>query len=286
MLEIAGISSDTEKYEESYGQWRKYNKDAKNTFHILPSGLKEYLPYFDGKAMNLYLFYCLHSKNETGETWYSTKRCAEELGVTSRSINNWNVILEDIGLILRASNNKKSVSTFLLPLSDYVVKEKENIFEFIKKYKENDYKKKTDGKLVCIINLFQWRKNPETDNYDVPYNVIYLGFERKHHYEKMNKTFVVRKHVLIGEDVVEQKLESTNNDFKNKDVYRIDSVEKVRNIFDDEGLEIQEQEGIVFGNLAVSSAINLKREAQEEVIKLLNLICENRERLEEVYVIE
>ncbi|MEB7735296.1 hypothetical protein [Mammaliicoccus sciuri] len=285
MIEIAGLSNgNNKKYGDSYGQWRDYNKDAKNTFHILPSGIKKYLPYFDGKAMNLYLFYCLNSRNDTGESWYSTKKCAEELEVTVRSINNWNTILEDIGLIVRAANNHTSKSTFLLPLSSYVVKEDEiGVTDFVRDYNQNNYKRITDGKLVSVINLFQWRKNSETKFYDVPYNIICLGFERTHYYDRAQKDFTVRKFVLLGENNINQEIDFKSSEFT-KNVYRIDSGDNIKTIFREKNVTLDQD--VVIGNMAISSNINLKDEFKKEVLELLDVICENRDKLEEVDIVE
>lgn len=285
MIKIAGLkNTKTKEYGDSYGQWRKYNKDAQNTFHILPSGIKKYLPYFDGKAMNLYLFYCLHSRNETGESWYSTKRCAEELGVTVRSINNWNTILEDIGLIVRAANNHTSKSTFLLPLSNYVVKEDETaVADFVKNYQEDTYKRSTDGELVSVINLFQWRKNSETKAYDEPYNVLCLAFERTHYYESADKEFKVLKFVLIGENVMDQSINFKSNEFV-ESVYMINDGEDIKRIFREGNVTLNSD--VIYANMAVTSNINLKTPWKPEVLELLEEIYENREKLGEVDKIE
>lgn len=285
MIELAGLSnSNNKKYGDSYGQWRDYNKDAKNTFHILPSGIKKYLPYFDGKAMNLYLFYCLNSRNDTGESWYSTKKCAEELGVTVRSINNWNTILEKIGLIVRAANNHTTKSTFLLPLSNYVIKEDETaVADFVRSYQENDYKRITDGKLVSVINLFQWRKNNDTKGYDEPYNVLCLGFERTHYYEQADKEFTVRKFVLLGENNIDQNIKFKSSEFT-KSAYRIDAGENIKTIFREGNVTLNKD--VVFANMAINSSINLKDEWKKDVLELFDAICENRDKLEEVDMVE
>lgn len=284
MIEIAGLSnSNKKKYGDSYGEWRNYNKDAQNTFHILPSGIKKYLPYFDGKAMNLYLFYCLNSRNETGESWYSTRKCADELGVTVRSVNNWNTILEKIGLIVRASNNHATKSTFLLPLSSYVVKDEDtSIADYVRNYQGNDYKKITDGELVSVINLFQWRKNSETKVYDEPYNVLCLSFERKHYYEHADKEFTVRKFVLLGENIVNQDLGFKSNDFS-KSAYMINDGTDIKTIFRDEKITLDK---VVFASMAINSSINLKDVWKKDVLELLDAICESRDKLEEVDKVE
>lgn len=283
MIEIAGLSNNTKKrYGDSYGQWRNYNKGSKNTFHILPSGISNYLPYFSGKAMNLYLFYCLNSNNDTGESWYSTKTCSKKLQVTERSINNWNMTLEDIGLIVRAANNKTSKSTFLLPLSDYVITEEIGVVDYVKDYQKNEYKELTDGKLVSVINLFQWRKNPETKHYDVPYNVICLAFERTHYYEKADKKFMVRKFVLLGEDTIDQEIETKSNEFS-KSVYRIGNEEKLKTIFRKEHVTLGSE--VIFANLAINSMFNLKDEFKKDVLELCISICDNRDSMEEVDII-
>lgn len=284
MVKLAGLSNKKKesKITDSYKQWREFNKGVKDGFYILPSGIKKYLPYFDGKAMNLYLYYCLHSDNKTGESWHSTQKCAEELKVTDRSINNWNKILENIGLIVRTKNNRKSMSTFLLPISNYVVGNYEdNAIHYLEKYKESQHLKDIDGELVNVYNLFQFRKNKDTNNYDDPYNVLCFTFERTHVYEKEGIDFKVRKHILIHEGFIQQDdVDFDVNDIVD-DAYRIkDSSINIRSKIASEKLGLEGK--IIYGNLAINSKFNLKKPLSTEVLELLEELSKQRENLGEM----
>lgn len=287
IFKLAGIkskSSDKKKITENYEQWREFSKGSKENFYILPSGIKKYLSYFDGKALNLYLYYCLHSKNDTGESWHSTKKCAESLNVTERSINNWNTTLEQIGLIKRTSADKLSKSTFLLPISDFIVFEQRlTVEEFLKDYLKSDYQKDLVGELVAIFNLYQWRKNKESNEYTEKYNVICLIFERNHLEPKSNVTFRVRKFVLISENLIDQTLKTVANDIKD-DVYRIEDKNVILDIFRGAGITIDGN--VTIENMIVSSKYNLKDFHQENILKLLNHLCDNRNELGEMSIVE
>lgn len=283
MVKLAGLSNkkNENKVTDSYKQWREFNKGVGDNFYILPSGIKEYLPYFDGKAMNLYLYYCLHSSNTTGESWHSTKKCAEELRVTERSINNWNKILENIGLVVRTKNNKKSTSTFLLPISNYVVGNYEdNAIDYLKKYKASQQLKDIDGKLVSVYNLFQFRKNKDTNNYDDPYNVLCFIFERTHTYEKEGLDFTVKKHILIHEGFIQQEVDFVVNDVVD-DAYRINNARiDVKKEFAPAELGLESE--VIYENFAINSKINLKKASSVEVLELLDALGEQRGNLEEM----
>ena len=94
-----------------------------------------YLPYLSDGAVKLYLYYAFAAKNEDGGSWHSIETICKNLNVSDRSIVNWNNQLETLGLIYRTRGNKKSKSTYLLPLTSYCVemtREKINqIFEKI-----------------------------------------------------------------------------------------------------------------------------------------------------------
>lgn len=117
------LFKDTEKellsafYANSTG---KSNKEFR--FAKVDSNFVSFLPYLKDGAVKLYLYYAVVAKNETGESWYSIDTISQKLGATERSIGNWNRQLEDLGLIFRASNGKKSKTTFVLPLTGFAVK--------------------------------------------------------------------------------------------------------------------------------------------------------------------
>lgn len=81
-----------------------------------------FLPHLKDGAVKLYLYYAIAANNETGESWHSIDTISQKLGATERSIGNWNNQLEDLGLIYRTSNGKKSKATFVLPLTGFAIK--------------------------------------------------------------------------------------------------------------------------------------------------------------------
>lgn len=283
LVKLSGVKSKKKAsiISESYEQWRNYTKESKDNFFIMPSGIKKYLPFFSGKAMNLYLFYCLNSDNRTGESWYSTKTCAKHLNVTERTINKWNEVLEAIGLIKRTSNNKTSKSTFLLPISNFIVKiDDMKSPQYVSSYYESNYQQDIDGELVGVINIFQWRKDLEKKTYTVPFNITCLMFERSYSSHDINTT--VRKFILI-KDGIEQELKTNNNDIKD-DVYLIDKGDTIRKIFREAKTNLPLE--VITSNIAVSSRFNLTSENNKEVMELLEAICEERTSLKEMTVIE
>lgn len=221
---FAGVSNQFTKElfnSHSFKDWREFNRESQQNFAIIPSAIVSYLSEFDNKALSLYLYYCLHARNDTGESWHSTSKCASELGVTVRSINNWNNVLERMGLIFRASNNHSSLSTFLLPLSNYIsVFQNTRLDEYLKKYSEDFLQHNFEGSLKAVINVFQYRKNYDTKEFTEPYNVWLLIFERE--YNTDSKTFVVNKYVVLENTDIEGQInvfsEAIENDlYRNKD---------------------------------------------------------------------
>lgn len=218
---FAGVSNQFNKElsnSHSFEDWREFNKESQKNFAIIPNDIVSYLSEFDNKALSLYLYYCLHARNNTGESWHSTNKCASELGVTVRSINNWNNVLEKMGLIFREPNNQSSTSTFLLPISNYIsVFQNTKLDEYLKKYNEDNLQRKFEGDLKAVINVFQYRKNYDTKEFTEPYNVWLLIFEREHHTD--SKTFVVNKYVVLENTEIEGHLNIYSEEIEN-DLYR------------------------------------------------------------------
>ncbi len=118
-----GLFQNTEKellsafYANGTG---KSNKEFR--FAKVDSNFVNFLPHLKDGAIKLYLYYAVVAKNNTGESWHSIDTISKKLDATARSIGNWNRQLEDLGLIFRTSNRKKSKSTFVLPLTSFAVK--------------------------------------------------------------------------------------------------------------------------------------------------------------------
>ena len=95
----------------------KLNKEFR--FAKIDSHFGAFLPYLTDGAVKLYLHYAFAANSNTGESWHSMDTISRELGTTERSIGNWNRSLEDLGLIYRTRNKKKSKTTFILPLTGF-----------------------------------------------------------------------------------------------------------------------------------------------------------------------
>ena len=91
-------------------------------FAKIDSNFISLLPYLNDGAVKLYLYYMIAANSNTGESWHSADTISRKLHVTERSIANWNNQLEDLGLIYRTNNKRKSKATFVLPLTGFAVK--------------------------------------------------------------------------------------------------------------------------------------------------------------------
>lgn len=276
-INISGLSvkkiSDVEATQHAYQEWRKFRKESQETFFIIPTGLKEYLPYFYTKALNLFLYYCFHAKNETGESWHSIETISKSLGVSTRTINKWNTVLEKAGLIYREANNHLSKSTFLLPISNYyIIKPNITVFEYLQ-----NTNSRIDGELKGILHMFQWRKNTETGEYTQPYNVYCCIFEREHQFEE--KIFKLRKYVFL--DFLaepEFKIAKTANELAD-DVYKISITESKLMEKLKEELEENLLKKIEIHSLAINSKFNLLEASNSKNLTLLEALNANLSEL-------
>lgn len=235
--------SDSEILKSNYSKWMNYREKHKEGFFMVPNSLfdNKYIQAINNNSISLYLYYGYRSKNKTGESWPSIERIAEDLQVSEKSVNTWNNTLEDIGLIYRNAEGKSSKITYLLPTSDYLYKENILTVEEV----INNNRNPIDGKIICILHLFQWRKeNASSTDYTKPYNLICIASRRKH-----NRviTITVDKYVLIDKNVPNLKISITADEFENEDIYAFDFPENYPKI-----------EGIRYFGLAIKKEINLK----------------------------
>ncbi|KRM03838.1 helix-turn-helix domain-containing protein [Lactobacillus kitasatonis] len=114
-------SMDTLNPSYLFNQWTKYVKNNKTGYFMLSNALETYLPFIKSAAMNLYIFYAIHAKNEEGCSYYSNETIARKLNVSVKTISNWNKVLQDVGLIARTPNPNNSSTTYMLPLSDFEI---------------------------------------------------------------------------------------------------------------------------------------------------------------------
>lgn len=182
--------------ESNYKEWKNFKKGKTNIekspyngFFMTQGEIHRHLPYLTTRALNLYILYGLHSNTDSGKTWISIDSCAEKLKVDPRSINSWNQSLIEKGLIARIKENHSSTTTYLLPLSDFA-------------YFESDVdpatynlssRQEINGNLTHIFHLFQWEKNPSSnDHYDQPNNIICLVYKKSYILDGANTEFITK----------------------------------------------------------------------------------------------
>lgn len=133
-------------------------------FAKVDSSFAAFLPYLKDGAVKLYLYYAFVANNETGESWHSIDTISKRLGATERSISNWNNQLEELGLIYRTSNGKKSKATFLLPLTGFAVqmslRQIEQILGELDLYSANPYTR-VFGRVRSVTKLYIKGETPE-----------------------------------------------------------------------------------------------------------------------------
>lgn len=151
-----------------YNYWLQQQKASKTGYFLLSNNIQEYLPMLKTPALNLYIFYAIHAKNEYGSSYYSNERIAKELGVSQKTISNWNRLLQDIGLITRKAQQNSSSITYLLPTSDFTIKsnDQEKIGEIINLLDTEKYIMNTPITITVINNnppqtfrYYQFQKN-------------------------------------------------------------------------------------------------------------------------------
>lgn len=96
--------------------------NRKFRFAKVDSKFVDFLPYLNDGAVKLYLYYVVAANNESGESWHSIETISKKLRVTERSVGNWNNQLENLNLIYRTNNGKKSKATYILPLTSFAVR--------------------------------------------------------------------------------------------------------------------------------------------------------------------
>lgn len=133
----------------------RLNKEFR--FAKVDSKFITFLPYLKDGAIKLYLYYAVAAKNETGESWHSIDTISQKLGATARSVGNWNHQLEDLGLIYRTSNRRKSKATFLLPLTGFAAKmsiqKMEQVLTELKLAETNEFSR-VFGKFQSVTKLY------------------------------------------------------------------------------------------------------------------------------------
>lgn len=247
--------------KDNYLSWRTCQSDSIEPYYLLNTEFKKYLPYLTTGALKLYLHYCFNARNNTGESWHGRDSMAKELKTTTRSIDEWNSQLINLNLIYRGSDNKSSTSTFLLPISDYFITINDlNVEEYCKTTKPA-----MDGKLVGCIHLFQWRKNTtirskkREKNYNEPYHLLVLIFEKEVKSDITRKKFVV----FSDDDINNYQLSLPSPKFK-------DNIYKFISPYENNYLN---SKGIKIYGFAINPSFNLS-ESGDRTQVLFNVLKE------------
>lgn len=251
-------------HESNYGNWRSFRSNLNKPFMMIPVEINGYASSVRSRALSLYMYYCYRAGNNTGSSWPAIETIAADLGVSPRSINNWNIELETLGLITRINEGRNSKTTYLLPISSYSYFENnispEKILDL--------YNEKIDGKLVAIFHLFQWRKDKNKTVYNEPYNVTCIVFQRRHTPDETNndkKEFVITKAIMFEEEEFkDKKLDKASEEFSEDNkvfIFETEARSYAINV---------EVDGI-----AVTNKINLKEtKKSDEVIDFIEQLVE------------
>jgi len=128
MSKYSDLSSfaKAENNKKNYSKWKKNAIDEYGFFIIFNGFLEtEILKKINGNALKLYIFLGIHSKNDTGESFYSIKEMARYFGKSERTISYWLKELEKLYLIERYQLSYDEVAhTYLQP---YKLGEKRSI---------------------------------------------------------------------------------------------------------------------------------------------------------------
>ncbi|PGD90319.1 helix-turn-helix domain-containing protein [Bacillus wiedmannii] len=102
---------------ESYSDWRDELHEMNKPFFMIHSDFKyQYLKEISGGALKLFVFLGLHSKYNTGESWYTIEEVSRFFEKDQRTVAKWFKELEDMGIIFRGQTGfNRKANTFLRP---------------------------------------------------------------------------------------------------------------------------------------------------------------------------
>lgn len=104
------------RLRKEHSMWRDTNFIEKKGFFPVFYEFKEKLPQLSGGAVSLFLYFGLHSNNQTGESFHNIDRIAKFFGKSTRTISKWITELEEAELIERIQLELNGSShTFLKP---------------------------------------------------------------------------------------------------------------------------------------------------------------------------
>lgn len=214
------------KLRSEYERWRSFRQNSNENYFILPKELEKYLPSINTRAINLYLLYCFKADNKTGTSYPSVDYCSNTLKVSSRSIDSWNAILVNLGLIYRSAETYRSKTTYILPISDYYyIEEDMSPLDYIEDFKKHEeINLNVDGKLTHIFHLNQWKETNSRQELNSR-NAIALVYKRSYTDQGLNKTFTIFKTILflnISTEYKEYEINLESDDLE-QNFYQFDS---------------------------------------------------------------
>lgn len=229
---ISNIESETtytsiNNNESNYKEWKNFksnvtytDKSPYNGFFMTQGAIHRHLPYLTTRALNLYILYGLHSKTDSGKTWISIESCADKLAVDPRSINTWNQSLIDKGLIARVKENHSSITTYLLPLSDFAYFETKTDPVTYNLYSEQ----KVNGDLTNVFHLFQWENNPDTPNVlNQPNSIICLVYKRPYLLDGDTTEYITKVVAFKNVEEAQIKIGTHYNEFEDNLAFHFQS---------------------------------------------------------------
>lgn len=144
ILKSVSFEDDTTTLKNYHSAWRKYNKETNEPFFAIFNQFKEkHLHSIEGGALKLYVYFGYHANNRNGDSWHSVEKIAEYFNVQTRTVDYWIEDLVKRKLIYRVKDGHKTVTTYLLPYSDTLMRATPR----------HRYKNDCDGLLKDIIGV-------------------------------------------------------------------------------------------------------------------------------------
>lgn len=107
-----------ERLRCEYKEWKTNQRDNKIGFFMIYNDLftSGKLKDINSNALKIYIYFGIHSNNDTGECWHSVEAIAEYFNIDKRTVNRALKNLEEINLISRVQKGFRRVAnTFLRP---------------------------------------------------------------------------------------------------------------------------------------------------------------------------
>ncbi|AQQ55569.1 hypothetical protein [Planococcus lenghuensis] len=162
---IPATTEEDRMLKEYHQNWRQTNSSLPAPFLPLFVSFREkHLKTIDGGPLKLYLYFAYAADNSYGHSWHGVEKIADFFGVQTRTVDKWIKVLVDNNLIYREQHGKKSSTTYLIPYSDTLIRQR-----LQKTAEEPDNQKSLDilidkikkseslyGPIAEVLHLFQW----------------------------------------------------------------------------------------------------------------------------------